>query len=98
MFEHNRFNKVSYKCKPWFKRKSNPFNTPIRLKRTELFFNIKYKTRGMEHHTEDSYYYFEDRFKGRKYIFIHGCGILEMRTDTYVKKFDDDPILGWHNR
>ncbi|MBQ2653289.1 MAG: hypothetical protein IJF83_07025 [Methanobrevibacter sp.] len=101
MFSHNRYNRVSWNGKyHGFKRIGNVFNAPIRLKRTDMFLNIKYKTSNFfnEHHTENSYYYFNDRYAGHRYVFIHGSGILETRTDTYVKKFDDDPILGWHNR
>lgn len=96
MFEHNRFNRVSYKNKPWFKRKDNVFDAPVRLKRNDMFLTIRWKTQLREHHNDNSYYDFPDRYKGRRYIYIHGSGILELRTDTYVKKFDD-PILGWAN-
>lgn len=95
MFIHNRFNRVSYRSKPWFKRKTGTFKAPIRLKRTDQFLTIKWKTELREHHNDNSFYDFNDRYKGRRYIYIHGSGILELRTDTYVKRFDDDPILGW---
>lgn len=71
------------------KAKHGPINLDIKF-----CSNKEYMT----HHTDNSYYYFEDRYKGRKYLFIHGQGILELRTDTYVKSFEDDPILGWWNR
>ena len=35
MFIHNRFNRASYRSKPWFKRKADTFKAPIRLKRTD---------------------------------------------------------------
>lgn len=101
MFIHNRYNRISWKSKyHGFKRAASEFNGPIRLKRIDMFLNIKYKTSNFfnEHHTENSYYYFNDRYAGHRYVFIHGTGILDTRTDKYVKRFDDDPILGWHNR
>ena len=55
--------------------------------------NPEYRT----HHTENSMYYFDDKYKGRRYQYIRGVGILETRTDKYVKIFDD-PILGWCNK
>ena len=75
--------------KYWMKAKHGPINLDMKF-----CSNKEYMT----HHTDNSYYYFEDRYKGRRYLFIHGQGILELRTDTYVKSFEDDPILGWHNR
>ena len=99
MFIHNQYNKISWMSKyAGFKRRPCVFNAPIRMKRSDLFFNIKYKTKGMEHHTENSYYYFNDLYAGHRYVFIHGKGILDTKTDKYVKRFDDDPILGWATR
>ena len=89
MFSHNQFNRVNYDGKYRFKKVAH------RLKRTDMFLMIKWKTELREHHNDNSYYYFEDQYKGRIYLYIHGSGILELRTDTYVKKFDGDPILGW---
>ena len=97
MFTHNRYNRVSYVGKPLFKRNGDLFKAPIRLKRTEMFLNIKCKTSDFfnEHHTENSYYYFNDIYAGHRYVFIPGKGILDSRSDKFVKRFDDDPILGW---
>jgi len=70
-----------------------------KYKRTFSLLDIKHRTREcMTHHTDNSYYYFDGQYKGKKYLFLRGQGIIEMRTDTYIKKFDDDPILGWWNR
>ena len=72
--------------------------TSRRYKRSFSMLTITFVTKGLEHHSDNSYYYFDDQYKGRRYQFIHGAGVLELRTDTYVKRFDDDPILGWWNR
>lgn len=79
------------------KHRSNECNQ--RLGRKQRCFNsliIKWLTDGLQHHSDNSYYYFDDQYKGRRYQFIHGIGILELRSDTYVKIFDD-PVLGWSN-
>lgn len=89
MFSHNRFNRVSYTSKYKFKK------VAYRLKRSDMFLTIKWKTELREHHNDNSYYYMDDQYKGRRYHYIRGIGILDLRTDTYVKKFYDDPILGW---
>lgn len=71
-----------------------------KYKRTFSIMDMKFISNKsyMTHHTDNSYYYFDGKYKGRRYLFIRGQGIIEMRTDTYIKKFDDDPILGWWNR
>lgn len=78
--------------KTYNQRSSRKYKRSFNLTDITFISNKDYMT----HHTENSMYYFEDQYKGRKYQYIHGIGILEIRTDTYVKKFND-PILGWGN-
>ena len=101
----NKYNHFNYhKAIPYLMSKHGPgsFNRRCgrKYKRCFNLLDLKFCSdkKYMTHHTDNSYYYFSDQYKGRKYMFIHGCGILELRTDKYVKSFEDDPILGWYNR